>query len=109
MVGQFFQKRPNFKKIRQAFYFFTKVLHTVEPAESKQIFVDGEVSRKRNVRRRKVKLAQDVFAGRSILLSQDSDTAAGWRNKVKKHLNRGRLSRAVRAQKPGDGAFLHVK
>src|SRR3989338_4213329 len=46
-----------FKKIRQAFYFFTKVLHTVEPAESKQIFVDGEVSRKRNVRRRKVKLA----------------------------------------------------
>src|SRR3989344_6856951 len=66
-----------------------------------------EISGKVDVGRRKIEISENIFACRPILLAQDANRAARWRDKVKEHLNRRGLPRAIWAEKSRDGAFFH--
>src|SRR3989338_1425842 len=68
-----------------------------------------EIPGKGDVGRREIKISENIFACRPILLAQDANRATRWRDEVKEHLNRRGLPRAIWAEKSRDGTFFHAK
>jgi hypothetical protein len=81
----------------------------IELGEYPEILPDGQGLGQRNIGRRKINPAQDLFAVAAQFETEDPDLAAGRRRYAQEHLDGRGLSGAVGAEDPEDLALVNFE